>query len=303
MPDSDAARTGNHVVTYEDPVTKKHRQYDVRAWAERRQQRLDLAIECKALRPWFPLVVSRIPRAADESFHHLILSHTREPDPGEVYSRIDLDRARTLPMEGRYSIYGQGEPVGKSTTQEGGTTRASSSRGMAKPSTSGPKRSPPPTVVNGASGAHERYGTPRSSPPSCRCWLFRMARVGGRLRRGRPSAGSVVGQPGDVVRKAHVLSTFDDACVLSHLQIYTRTGIEAFLDTIAHSKADFWEPVSQARDRAGDGLLLTAVDLTVECLPCAGFAGNERVSNVASLDPIRFASEDYLSVLIAQSYI
>jgi hypothetical protein len=36
-------------------------------------------------------------------------------------------------------------------------------------------------------------------------------------------------------------STFDDACVLSHLHIYTRTGIEAFLDTIAHSKADFWE--------------------------------------------------------------
>jgi hypothetical protein len=162
----------SHGGTYEDPITKKHRQYDVRAWAERRQQRLDLAIECKALRPSFPLVVSRIPRAADESFHHLILSHTREPDSGEVYSRIDLDRARTLPMDGRYSIYGQGEPVGKSTTQVGRNDKGEfvAWDGEAFDKWSQALASAD-DLVNGASGAHERHGTARlcSSPPSCRC--------------------------------------------------------------------------------------------------------------------------------------
>src|SRR5438309_4953914 len=61
-----------HGGTYVDPVTKKHRQYDVRAFFERDSCRVSLAIECKRLQPTYPLLLSRIPRAPSESFHQLI---------------------------------------------------------------------------------------------------------------------------------------------------------------------------------------------------------------------------------------
>ena len=51
----------SHGGTYEDPITKKPRQYDIRAFVERNERRVDLAIECKSLKQSYPLVVSRIP--------------------------------------------------------------------------------------------------------------------------------------------------------------------------------------------------------------------------------------------------
>ena len=36
-------------------------------------------------------------------------------------------------------------------------------------------------------------------------------------------------------------SAFDDAFVLSHLHICTRTGISVFLEALAHDKTALWE--------------------------------------------------------------
>jgi hypothetical protein len=66
-----------HGGTYADPVTKKPRQYDVRAHLARDDLRIDVAIECKSLRPSFPLLVSRIPRIPEESYHQVVDSFER----------------------------------------------------------------------------------------------------------------------------------------------------------------------------------------------------------------------------------
>ena len=62
----------NHGGTYDDPVTKKTRQYDIRACTVRDNRRIDLAIECKSLKPSYPLLLLRTPRSKDESFHQLV---------------------------------------------------------------------------------------------------------------------------------------------------------------------------------------------------------------------------------------
>lgn len=108
----------SHGGTYEDPVTKKPRQYDVRACIESDDKRVDLAIECKSLKNSFPLVVSRVPRTSAESYHEVICSLER--NGGAIY-QPNLSPCETLQIEYRHSspIYPQGEPVGKSTTQVG----------------------------------------------------------------------------------------------------------------------------------------------------------------------------------------
>jgi hypothetical protein len=234
----------SHGGTYEDPVTKKHRQYDVRASAERRQQRIDLAIECKALRPSFPLVVSRIPRAAEESFHHLVLAHAREPEPGEVYSRIDLNRARTLPMEGRYSIYASGEPVGKSTTQVGRNDKGDFVDGDREVFDKWSQAlACADDLVAQASDAHERH----SAAMFLTSVLPVLVVSDGTLWVADYSEQGVLEREPFSVSEATLFvgrtysSAFDDACILSHLHIYTRTGVVAFLDAIVHNKRDFWE--------------------------------------------------------------
>jgi hypothetical protein len=236
--------TASHGGMYEDSVTKKHRQYDVRASAERRHQRLDLAIECKALRPSVPLVVSRIPRAAEESFHHLILSHTREPEPGEVYAAIELNRARTLSMDGRYSIYAPGDLVGKSTTQLGRNDKGDfvSGDGDVFDKWSQALASAD-DLVGRASDAHERHG----APMFLTAVLPVLVVSDGTLWVADYSEDGVLQREPYLVNEATLFvgreyfSHFSDACVLSHLQIYTRTGCDASLRAIASNQADFWE--------------------------------------------------------------
>jgi hypothetical protein len=108
----------SHGGTYEDPVTKKPRQYDVRAYHQSDDKRVDLAIECKSLKNSYPLVVSRVPRTNAESYHQVICSLER--DGGPIY-QPNLSPCETLQIEYRHSssLYRPGEPVGKSTTQIG----------------------------------------------------------------------------------------------------------------------------------------------------------------------------------------
>jgi len=97
-----------HGGTYKDPVTGVNRQFDVRAQREISGRFLKLAIECKALADFFPLVVSRMPRLRSERDYHALVSV-----PGAGGPRYDLFSMR---MQG---LFPAGQPVGKSTNQIG----------------------------------------------------------------------------------------------------------------------------------------------------------------------------------------
>ena len=108
----------SHGGTYEDPVTKKPRQYDIRAHLVREDRRIDLAIECKSLKSSYPLVVSRIPRMAAESYHQVVCS--LKSDRPHFYTH-NLSPSETLQINNNDNapIYPEGEMVGKSTVQVG----------------------------------------------------------------------------------------------------------------------------------------------------------------------------------------
>src|SRR5437763_15331085 len=55
-----------HGGAYQDPVTRKDRQFDIRLMHHKDRSVVKLAIECKNLKPNFPLLVSRIPRLLEE---------------------------------------------------------------------------------------------------------------------------------------------------------------------------------------------------------------------------------------------
>lgn len=60
----------SHSGTYSDPVTKKIRQFDLRATIERGDCELAMAVECKNIRS--PLLISAVPRTSNEAFHCVI---------------------------------------------------------------------------------------------------------------------------------------------------------------------------------------------------------------------------------------
>lgn len=234
----------SHGGTYEDPVTKKHRQYDVRASAERNQQRIDLAVECKALRPSFPLVVSCVPRAGDECFHHLILSRTRRPEPGEVYSAIELAQPATLAIQGRYSVYHQGDSVGKSTTQIGRNDKGDFVAGDGDVFDKWSQAlASADDLIAQASDAHERHSTPMFLTAVIpvlvvsdgTLWIADYSDVG-ELQRDPWQVNELT----LFVGRAYS-SAFGDPFVLSHLHICTRTGISQFLSALVNHRADVWD--------------------------------------------------------------
>ena len=105
-----------HGGTYEDPVTKKTRQYDIRAVKKNADRRISLAVECKALRDSFPLLVSRVPRTKDESHHEVIIC--QPPDRNRVHVGIP-QTTRTVRLGHQHCIYDYAQPVGKATVQIG----------------------------------------------------------------------------------------------------------------------------------------------------------------------------------------
>jgi len=98
-----------HSGTYRDPVTDKIRQFDVRAFKDQNASTLALAVECKNVRPNYPLLLSAVPRTADEAFHDLLFF---EAHP---MRQVALIRSVSAPQ----SVYKPGEMVGKNTDQVG----------------------------------------------------------------------------------------------------------------------------------------------------------------------------------------
>ena len=102
-----------HAGSYVDPSTGKARQFDVQASRACGENfHIYFAIECKALRPSFPLLVSQIPRIRAESFLHIMSSRGSGEDGLSIYpqTRILTDGA---------SLYPLSEFVGKALSQVG----------------------------------------------------------------------------------------------------------------------------------------------------------------------------------------
>jgi len=110
-----------HGGLYEDPVTGKSREFDIRAIKTIGNYRVRLAIECKNIRENFPILISCIPRHEDESYHQIAL--VSEPKSSSTFAipSIYQSRAKTVSIRGKYSIYKPKELVGKSTVQVGKT--------------------------------------------------------------------------------------------------------------------------------------------------------------------------------------
>lgn len=107
-----------HGGIYEDPVSKKSREFDIRALARRGRYSIRLAVECKNVRENFPLLVSRVPRHESESFHEVVLAG--DNDNSDIVT-IDAfkSKAKVLRICGMDSRYKPNDPVGKSIAQVG----------------------------------------------------------------------------------------------------------------------------------------------------------------------------------------
>jgi len=115
-----------HGGTYEDPATQLPRQFDIRAQAYSdlgRNRCIKLAVECKALSEKFPLVIQRVPRLYNESYHEIYHAHTED-----YFREIDLRTgihepsgriARRLRTQSESMLYRSNEFVGKSSNQIG----------------------------------------------------------------------------------------------------------------------------------------------------------------------------------------
>ena len=104
---------------YEDPVTNKSREFDIRAIKTIGKFRVRLAIECKNIREYFPVLISCIPRHEQDSYHQVALLREPEERPHASGGHMFSSRAKILSVLGNHSLYKLGEPVGKSIAQVG----------------------------------------------------------------------------------------------------------------------------------------------------------------------------------------
>jgi hypothetical protein len=104
-----------HSGVYEDPVTKKSREFDIRAEKSLENKNLKLAIECKNFRANFPLVSHCVKRVPQESFHDLIIPNNQEKFALSNFRSSSL-RVR---LQNSESLYPENGIVAKSIDQVG----------------------------------------------------------------------------------------------------------------------------------------------------------------------------------------
>ncbi|SRR6266498_1062661 len=109
----------SHGGTYEDPVTSKSREYDIRALLQKGVIRVHLSVECKNFRDNSPLVVYCLKRKENESYNELIHSFDPYSDHRILFTQYKLrddaysDNIRVQ----RYSLYAKEQFVAKSVDQ------------------------------------------------------------------------------------------------------------------------------------------------------------------------------------------
>lgn len=236
--------SATHGGTYEDPITNKPRQYDVRASGRIGNQfRIALAIECKSLRPSYPLLVSRIPRSEKESFHEVIVA--RQPGRSR-YGLIDaFSSSIAFPYRGLESIYTPGEQVGKSTAQVGRNERGELTSGDSEVFDKWSQAlSSAADLINQARDAHDEFGVeiffscvlPVLVIADETLWVADYSEMGALVQGPIQVAQTTV----FVDRKySDKLAT---TCTLSHLHIYTRSQVRDLLTAVA-GPGPMWQEI------------------------------------------------------------
>lgn len=107
-----------HAGTYEDPITKKTREFDIRAKKtiineQKFQLNISLSVECKNLKSNFPLIVHCMPREKQECYLDLIWASKPQSYIGQY------ENAMRIPLEENDSPYKLLDAVGKSCDQVG----------------------------------------------------------------------------------------------------------------------------------------------------------------------------------------
>jgi hypothetical protein len=241
-----------HGGSYEDPITKKPRQYDVRASIRRPEGLIEMAIECKALRPSFPLVVSRVPRAIEEGFHQLVYSYAERPSgPSNDWDPVGrFDHSAALILDGRYSIYTVGEHVGKSTTQVGRNEQGQFIGGDSSVYDKWAQAvSSADELVDRAANAYERFAVPVLAAlvlpilvvSDGTLWVADYSEQG-ILERGPLQVDETTMYLGHAYQRP-----LGASYVVSHLHIYTRRGFDAFLHELGEDRRDVWSNVFNKR--------------------------------------------------------
>lgn len=253
----------DHAGTYDDPATQKPREYDIRATRQMGKLFLRLAVECKNLRPHYPLLVSCLPRRPEEAFHELSYSVNPKTNPFEGFSLPDIigtsPRSTNVRRTGENSIYAVGDPVGKSCDQVGRSEHDDQ-------------------IVSGDSGVYAKWSQALSSAADLTCraasdgeyrtgdialsMVFALVVVPcGRLWQTLYDAnGNRTSDPKPVDRCSYFVDRIyshrsvrgGDELAISHLEFVTSNGLLKFVDDLCgdDAKVEASFPMTQIEELA-----------------------------------------------------
>ncbi len=234
--------TCEHGGTYDDPVTNKPREFDIRATRTFEKRFLRLAVECKNLRTNFPLHISCLPRRDEEAFHEIAYSVNPETnpieEPPEPFCVAMLPQSKGIRMTGTQSLYHAGEPVGKSCEQVG---RASNDEITASDSDVFDKWSQALSSAHdltylACSDGNERTGDvalslviPIVVVPDGRLWVTQFDKDGN-----RNTDPQLADRCSYFVSRSyfHRSASGGDDLTLSHLEFLTISGVDAFIRSL-----------------------------------------------------------------------
>lgn len=109
-----------HSGTYDDPITNKSREFDIRALYTKGAMRLCLSVECKNLHNNFPLITHCLQRRRNESYNEILCTYDPEKASNNSFSPSPLKEfARSIRLPSGNTLYQKGDYVAKSTDQVG----------------------------------------------------------------------------------------------------------------------------------------------------------------------------------------
>lgn len=113
--------TCEHGGVYNDPVTDKSREFDIRALYTKGAMRLRLSVECKNLRNNFPLTLHCLERKRSESYNEVICTFDPEklPENSDVIIPAQREFSRVVRLKILKTLYSLHEYVAKSADQVG----------------------------------------------------------------------------------------------------------------------------------------------------------------------------------------
>lgn len=244
-----------HGGLYPDPLQGKSREFDIRAARNLGQWWLRLAVECKNVRPYCPLLVHCLPRRKEESFHDVIVAKSageriRIPAPGVTPPSVPpppVPHATVHSVAGLHSLYSESQPVGKSCSQVG---RKQPTPEQRKANEKGEFADSDSEVYDkwsqSLASAHQltklfrpetgdtiqrayTLVVPMVVVPDGRLWQVRYDLTGQRLGDPEPTTrcSYFVGQT-----FRHAFSEWDYALTISHLEFVTVSGLTEFIGRV-----------------------------------------------------------------------